>query len=557
MNQVQAEFSTAPESRLDLRQLRVPILFFAACIAAQLYLVFFKSFNWDEFLHYNFVYQLKAGTLNLPLQTLHLRSLFWAPAVSDDLVTQMWAARLAIWAVHLFTLLLIYGVARTFTNSTNALFAAFAYYTAGYVFLQGFSIRSDPFVTATLMGGLFLLARGQLTLVKAIIIGALVGVAGLMTLKSVLYAPCFAGLAWLRFSDAPDKPKYLGKLAATLVAALFTFGAIYFYLQTANSVDPKVAAQPTAKISFYLRWFTFEWLHAAYILGAAILCLPFLVGLLMAPRGWKKARLNHNEKIALVGFVAPLASLLFYKNTFPYFYVFILAPASVAIGPALGLARARYGNAFLALALSLIPLALVVLEPRDVIRTQRELIDYVHREFPEKPSYLDYSGMIVDYPRVRQLLTTGNGARLYMEQADPIVARAIDGGHVPFIIANEETVLAALEDRPIPGTFLPADLDAIRGNYVQQWGVLWREGKSIPAGSGDFPFQLRRGGEFVVDGGPVTIDGRAFANGARVSLASGAHLATGARNAPTKLWRGLRLPSAHPDIPMDEVFTFF
>jgi hypothetical protein len=52
--------------------------------------------------------------------------------------------------------------------------------------------------------------------------------------------------------------------------------------------------------------------------------------------------------------------------------VFILAPAAVAIAPALGLARDRYGNAFLSLALSLIPLALAVLEPRDVlVRNER------------------------------------------------------------------------------------------------------------------------------------------------------------------------------------------
>ena len=57
----------------------VPALLFLVCLAAQLYLVFFKSFNWDEFLHYNFVYRLRDGTLNAPYQVVHLRLLWWAP----------------------------------------------------------------------------------------------------------------------------------------------------------------------------------------------------------------------------------------------------------------------------------------------------------------------------------------------------------------------------------------------------------------------------------------------------------------------------------------------
>ena len=30
----------------------LPALLFFTCLAAKVYLVFFKSFNWDEFLHY-------------------------------------------------------------------------------------------------------------------------------------------------------------------------------------------------------------------------------------------------------------------------------------------------------------------------------------------------------------------------------------------------------------------------------------------------------------------------------------------------------------------------
>jgi hypothetical protein len=98
---------------------------------------------------------------------------------------------------------------------------------------------------------------------------------------------------------------------------------------------------------------------------------------------------------------------------------------------------------------------------------------------------------------------------------------------------------------------------AISGNYVQQWGVLWREGVLIPAGSGAFRFELRRDGDFVLAGAPLTIDGATVAAGSIIALSRGPHLVSGERNSPVTLWRGNRLPTTPPNIPMDRVFTNF
>lgn len=529
---------------------------FLACVAAQLYLVFHKSFNWDEFLHYSFFYQLETGTMELPFQVLHLRALWWAPDVATNLLDQMLAARLFAWSMHLLTLVMIYGVSRQFTNVSNSFFAAFAYLTAGYVFTHGFSIRSDPFAAATLMSALFLMAKGKFNLGKAIAVGALIGMAGMITLKAVLYAGCFAGLAWLKFREAPNKAHFLGMMTILIIAALSTFGAIYLYYapSVAEAAEP---VHRTSQLSFYLRWFSADLQYAAYIGRAMILAPLFFLCVLLAPFAWKRAGVSGDAKLALASFLTPLAALLLYRNTFPYFFVFLLAPVAIGIAPALGLVRDRYGNAFLSVVLSAVPLALAVLEPRDMIQRQRALNDYVRQEFPEKTGYLDYSAMIADYPRIIKFLTSGNGMRLYREQGDAIIAKEIGRGNLPFIIANQEVISAALEDRPLPNTFLPADLKAMRGNYVQQWGVLWREGTNIPAGMGEHEFHLGRGGVFVLDGDRVTIDGVPFSHGSRITLDRGRHLVSGRRNAPSTLWRGEKLPAAPPNIPLDRVFTEF
>jgi hypothetical protein len=534
----------------------VPALLLLACLAAQLYLVLFKSFNWDEFIHFRQVYQLNAGTLIQPFQVVHLRLLWWAPEVSANLLDQMRAARIFIWGTHLLTLFMIYGVARHFTNAANAFFAAFAYLTAGYVFTQAFSIRGDPLVTATLMTALFLMTRGRLSITKAIVIGALIGLAGMISFKAAFYAPCFAGLAWLKSRETPERLQYLGKLAILVAAAAISFGAIYL----AHTWEFPKTARPlgnTSFLSFYLRWLTTDLSYSNFITAEVILAPPFFLAVIFAPLAWKKAGLKADAMLALSGFLAPVAVLLFYRNTFPYFFVFLLAPVAVAIAPALGLVRGRYGNALLSVALAAMPLALAIMEPRDVIGRQQALIDYVHQEFPKRTGYLDYSGIIADYPRILEYLTSGNGIRLYHEQGEAIVGREIDRGNVPFIIANNDVILAALVGRPVPNTFLPADLAAMRGNYVRQWGVLWREGTQVPAGTGPFEFHLRRAGIFALAGDTLTIDGVAVANGTSITLSEGRHLVSGRRKAPSILWRGDRPPATPPNLPMDNVFTRF
>ena len=543
-------------ARSSLRSRNVAIALFLLCLAAQLYLVFAKSFNWDEFLHFSQVYRARAGTLDQPLQVLHARILWWAPDVASNLLDQMKVARLFMWLLNFATLFMIFGIARQFTSAENAAFAAFAYLTAGYVFTQSFSIRADPLATVTLMSALYVLADGKLSKSRAAAVGALVGLAGMFTLKAAFYAPCFAGVAWREYRETSNKREFLVNLIVLAIVALISFVAIYLW-HTSSFPAASEPVQRPPSVSLYSRWLTFDLPFAGYIWREIIFAPFFFVAVAAAPFAWKKACLSAAQKIALAGFIAPLAVMLFYRNTFPYFFVFLLAPVAVATAPALGLVRERYGNVFMAVVLAGIPLTFAILEPKDVIARQRALVDYVHREFPRETGYLDYSSMIADYPRILKYLTSGNGIRLYHETGDPIVAREIDRGNVPFIIANQGVILRALQGNPIPETFLPADLAAMSGNYVQQWGVLWREGKQIPAGSAPFEFDLRRPGPFVLDGDAMIIDGRSVARGGKISLNKGRHVVSGARMVRSTLWRGDRLPTPPPKTSVDVVFTNF
>src|SRR3546814_4672700 len=72
-----------------------------------------------------------------------------------------------------------------------------------------------------------------------------------------------------------------------------------------------------------------------YVLGMIALA-PFLAGLVLAaPMAIARAPLSQRQRIVIAGLMLPLASILLYRNSFPYFYAFILPP--VMVGTALAI----------------------------------------------------------------------------------------------------------------------------------------------------------------------------------------------------------------------------
>lgn len=524
---------------------RAAWVFLGALLMVQLYLVYFKSFNWDEFLHFSQVYTAREGTLFRPSQVLHSRILFWAPDISEHLVTQLRFARLFMWGCTLITLAGIYGLARQFTSPANALYAAIGYLAAGYVFTQSFSIRPDPLVTASLMTALLLLASGRLGFSRAIAAGLLVGLAGMITFKAVVYAPCFAGIAWWRLRKAPHPAKTITYFAATTVAAAVSFSLIY-WLHTSGLADiPERYSSASSTARTFGQWFFSDDKFALVYVGRqALWGIVFLACLILAPFAWRQER-DSSLIVPLVGLAAPLILLAFYRNTFPYLFVFLLAPVSVSIAASFGVLRKRYGDYATLALLALSPIALTVLEPRDVIARQQAMIEYIHREYPEPVGYLARSGAVADYPRVISHLTTGNGIRGYNRRAEPLIAESIQRGELAFVLSTNDTITAALQGNPLPNTFLPEDVALLSENYVQQWGPLYREGKDVPAGGEVFDFTVPHTGSYTLDGPSLIIDGHSIASGQTVVLEVGPHQASGPREERTTLWRG-ELPGQPP-----------
>jgi hypothetical protein len=204
----------------------------------------------------------------------------------------------------------------------------------------------------------------------------------------------------------------------------------------------------------------------------------------------------------------------------------------------------RYDWRFVVAVLLISPLALIATEPRDQLGRQRALIDQVHRMFPPGTPYLSYSGIISDYPRIISILTSGVGITSYYHNGDPIVAREIRRGKVPFIIADHVVIERALKGEPIPETFLPADVAAMPDNYVRYWGPQWLEGKQLPEGKTAGTIDIERDGPFTLADAAATIDGKAVRVGEVIQLKQGKHMMASASKVASILWKGTKIPKA-------------
>jgi hypothetical protein len=522
-----------------------PVATVLLLLICQLFLLTINSFNWDEFLHYSMVQQLRDRTLTQPFQTLLGRLLSWAPYVTADPMSQMTAARGLAWGIFLLGLTSVYGLARQYVARADAAWATAAYLSSVDVLQHGFAIRTDPIAMAVLMFALFLIASRSLNAVVVVAVGALIGFAGLLTVKAVFYAPCFAGIAWARWVQSNRELRVTVSMVAIVAVAALTFAALLFAHRAGlGAVPPSHDAK--SFLSNALQWLTLRPFGQPGHIIYAIITAPVLAyAVLIAPSAWRRARLAQTHIVALCCLCVPLLTLLFYRNVFPYFFVFLLAPVTVAAAPAIAELRQRFGPGALALAICALPLVTLAAHEPQTRHRQQALNQYVQRLYPNPVQYLDDCGIVIGFPRVVDHFLSGVAITNYRARGIPVIARAIGDGNLAFVVDNNPTIARALAGRVTSSGLLRADVVALYGNFVRVQGNLWLAGKKIaPA---DSVFDIPAPGQYTA-ASMVNIDGSWRARGHTFSLTAGRHFAAGPRQHPVILWRGDKLPPA-PVLP--------
>ncbi|NCN84858.1 MAG: hypothetical protein GW808_04285 [Sphingomonadales bacterium] len=515
-------------------------------IAAQGWLIFEKAINWDEFLHFGQIYELADGRLSGSLQSLHTRLFGWATLVSEDVIKQIQTARIAMLVCAVLTAGCIIILARRLVDIETALLSGFAYLTAGFVFTNAFTYRPDPVAALALMSALCLIAFGSFSWRRIILSGLLVGLAGALTIKSVFYAPCFAAIVYLHWREPEDSGFRVVYRSAAIVAVAMLSCAVLVGLH--GAALPVVQDQERAiagSVHSFLRFFEFEQIR--YVFAEMLLAPLVTFGLILlvpVARG-----LPIKVRILLIGLCGPLLCILFYRNTFPYFFTFLLPPICVAIAPVLSRMVGRYGLIPVIVFALFGPAFLLTQEPYGTLDRQRATINEIQRLFPEPTPYLSFSSYVPHYPRQFTSLMSGPGLRSYWRQRNGQIARDIEAGRIAFVIVADDALETVYKNKPSTAVLPERDVAALRKNFLPYSDKIYILGRTICPQANEQPIRIVRTGPYSLEGGDLVIDGRRVADGTSISLSAAMHMVRYERGGCVKLWALDHVPTLPEGFP--------
>jgi hypothetical protein len=201
-----------------------------------------------------------------------------------------------------------------------------------------------------------------------------------------------------------------------------------------------------------------------------------------------------DDKLVLLAFLIPLSSLIFYRNSYPYFYVFIMAPAVIYCGVIIHkiteyLKYNRKSSKYLNMLCVLIYIIIFIhylfyyaifAQYRKV--TQIELIETVHKIFPEPVEYIDGCSMISSFPAVGFFMSSW-GMESYISNNKPIMKNILKSHKPQFILANVPQLNISLPSTEVNKltkySLFKEDWEIIKENYIHHWGIIFVPGKKI------------------------------------------------------------------------------
>lgn len=544
----------------------------AALLLAKLHLVFLLNLNWDEYNYLSNVYSYGWGTLSSPWQTFHAHLFGWLRAVPGYEIGQIFVGRTVAWVLSIGCALLTYALGRRFLGRTAALFAVLCYLSFCYLIEHGTSFRPDTLSAPMFLAALYLVSNrsSQRTTLAA---GALLALSMMITIKSVLFAGV-AGLVVLLARPRQGAGRAGWRREATLALTfLVTLAALWSWHRSGLvPAEPGAAGtylKSSASKVFLTHGFFPRWHYFAKSLRLdALAWLLLATGASLAIRQAFSNRPELRRRaLTLLVFALPLATLLIYRNAFPYYYVFILSPAVILCGVSLEAlleaARAR-GSRLLGLLATVLVLAVAGQGITHYLRNaydqnlhQKALLETVHHMFPEPVPYVDRCAMVASFPKVGFFMSTW-GIEKYRAAGRLVMADLLREEQPRFLIANVPSLYLFLPETTLARlrfSLLPEDREVLRRNFIPYWGLLYIAGKDLPLEEGAATsFEILVSGPYTVaTDGSAELDGEAVSSGDVVQLAQGPHTATAVAGASRlilrwgeKLYRPSEPPPSRP-----------
>lgn len=556
------------------------ILLSLIALAILLRIQFVRSFNinWDEFFFLSKIHSYLAGDLTSRLQSFHVHAFTWLAEISENEVDQIVVARFVMLVLHGLTAFFLYRIALRATDRPSALFAALAYLSVSYVIRGGSSFRTDPIAIFFILAAFDLVVLRSTNAFRTVSAGSLFGIAGMVTIKAAIFFPSFLLILALPIFQKERRREAAQRLTLGFCATVSTFAILYwihdFSLAAASMSDvPNVASTGFTKtvrtagffpqFSIFLSSFMIDFGVWAFMVAGGVLTARGLVTSRVADRFvW----------VEIAALAAPVAALLVYRNSFPYFYSFLLAPVAILVAPAWqALSHLRDEGRFGFSEAMIKRVAIVILlfnlltqsiggplsKPLD---HQRQVLHSIHRVFPEPVPNFDRGSIVASFPQSGIFMSTW-GMENYRSAGKRVFSQAIAEENPPLLIADHPLLDPAHKIYPAGthyGTLLfPEDRAALEGAYIHHWGPIYVAGARVLVEDPAYPetATISVSGPYTLETDrPVMIDGRMVEPGESLALSRGLHeIRSLEASLPVTLrWgKGLYRPNKPaPDMPL-------
>lgn len=529
------------------------------------------NINWDEFHFASQIHEFQRGHLEAELQTFHVHLFSWIRSVSGSGIDQILAAREFMFGLRVVTCLCLFAIGWQLYGTTGALVAVIASLAFSYTIIHGESFRPDPIIVTCFLVSALLLVTWPEELAATLAAAILMALSMLISIKSVIYAPSIVLLWATVIAHSSQRVTVLRNaaifsvtsiaIAVCLLAwhksSLSTFSSEPISTRLVSTGASMLNAPPKQIFKT-----TFDWDRSWWI-------LLLLATILSASHAILKNSEQRRTALLVFAMVLPVATLGFYRNSFPYYYVCLVPPAALAIGYLVSLMQEKLSSRQIITA-GLIAIGIVLSLSRtvrvvqsnsfDSISPQRHVIAAVTEIFPSPVPYIDRCSMVIDYPKLGIFMSTIMTS-LYRENAKPIMQSLVERHQPPFLLQNSPGLFLDLTTSQLsrsPYRLLEADHEYLQRNYIPHWGPIWVAGytRSIEQ---DAPksINIAVAGPYTVEAKKaVRLNGNVVAPGAVLHLSQGPLLVELAEGPTEMVLRyGDHLPLPQFPVPGRHLFS--
>lgn len=542
MNHLNKQSTDLTES--GLRWLNISIgLSIIVALSLKLYLVFHIKIHRDEFFFLSHVHSYFLGSLESQFQNFHVHFFTWLPLISGNEIDQVIAARILMYLLLVGSCIFTYLIGRQYLNRSGALFGLLCYLSLSNLVVHGGSFRAD-----SLCSFLFLFAvyqviktnRGRATNLAA---GLALAIAMMISIKSAFYLVTIVAIMTAQFFSSSTRAGTPKNAAQIILSFSIAYALLYAEHYFSLDVRPALPAgefidKIYSKVIIAPHLFPGLGFFWDSLYRNTLIWIYLLIGTVwLTFIGRAVSKPDHRP--ILLSFLVPLASLVFYRNSFPYFYVFIISPAIVLSGIILHKVTSDFQEkgapVFLVFAyIFSFPVFVTFLfhfagNVTDQTGPQRRLLAAVHEVFPEPVPYIDGYSAISSFPKSGMFMSSW-GMENYLAAGRPTFRDLLEKEHPVFLFANIPSLDLSLSRETQLTTLafplMEEDWKVLHTNFIHHWGILYVLGKQFEFDAVSDPknFEILVPGDYTLESdGEVYINGVAYRPGATPYLGQGNH----------------------------------